>query len=60
VSQYPAPFAVPLSFAVMVVISLLTPGRVPLEVDRMMAMMHLPDDLASPSEDRSSPVDDRS
>ncbi|MEU4698296.1 sodium:solute symporter family transporter [Nonomuraea dietziae] len=60
VSQYPAPFAVPLSFAVMVVVSLLTPGRVPLEVDRMMAMMHLPDDLASPSEDRSSPVDDRS
>ncbi|GAA2383750.1 sodium:solute symporter family transporter [Nonomuraea africana] len=60
VSRYPAPFAVPLSFAVMMLISLVTPGRVPLGVDRMMAVMHLPEDLAGPSEDRSSLGDGRS
>ncbi|HEX4816003.1 MAG TPA: cation acetate symporter [Nonomuraea sp.] len=57
---YPAPVAVPLAFAAMVMISLVTPGRVPRGVGRMMARMHLPENLASPLTYRSSIPDDRS
>ncbi|MFD1937896.1 MULTISPECIES: sodium:solute symporter family transporter [Nonomuraea] len=60
VSEYPATFAVPLAFVAMVVISLVTPGRVPMGVDRMMARMHLPEEAASASGDRSSLEDGRS
>ncbi|NJP98849.1 cation acetate symporter [Nonomuraea sp. FMUSA5-5] len=55
----PAPVAVPLSFAAMVVTSLVTPGRVPQVVGRMMARMHLPEHLAGPPAYRSSRDDDR-
>lgn len=57
--HYPAPVAVPLAFAAMMVISLLTPTRVPAATASMMARMHLPEHLAGPSIDRSSPGDDR-
>lgn len=57
---YPAAFVVPLAFAAMVAISLVTPGRVPSGVGRMMARMHLPEDSAGPGNDRSSPPVDRS
>ncbi|MFE3448028.1 cation acetate symporter [Nonomuraea sp. NPDC059194] len=59
-SAFPAPFAVPLAFVAMVVFSLVTPGRVPMGVDRMMARMHLPEEIAGPFDDRSSPEDGRS
>ncbi|MEV4010172.1 cation acetate symporter [Nonomuraea angiospora] len=56
----PAPVAVPLAFAAMVMISLVTPGRMPREVGRMMARMHLPEHLAGPRDYRSSQQGDRS
>lgn len=56
---YPTPLAVPLAFATMVTISLLTPGRVPRGTAAMMARMHLPEPLAGPSGDRSSRRGDR-
>ncbi|MGW3344079.1 sodium:solute symporter family transporter [Nonomuraea rubra] len=55
----PAPVAVPVSFAAMVVISLVTPGRVPRVVGRMMARMHVPEHLAGPLTYRSSHGADR-
>lgn len=54
VSEYHATFTVPLAFVAMVVISLVTPGRVPMGVDRMMARMHLPEEVAGSLDDRSS------
>ncbi|MEV0384476.1 cation acetate symporter [Nonomuraea sp. NPDC050643] len=59
-TSYPAPVAVPVAFAAMVVISLVTPGRIPRGVGPMMARMHLPEHLASPGTYRSSFPDDRS
>jgi cation/acetate symporter len=56
----PAPVAVPVSFATMVVISLVTPGRVPQVVGRMMTRMHVPEHLAGPLTYRSSRGADRS
>ncbi|WP_433441795.1 sodium:solute symporter family transporter [Nonomuraea sp. CA-141351] len=56
----PAPVAVPVAFAAMVVISLVTPGRMPRGVGRMMAKMHLPEHLAGPRTYRSSHHGDRS
>ncbi|GAA4944765.1 cation/acetate symporter [Nonomuraea thailandensis] len=55
----PAPVAVPVSFAAMVVISLVTPGRVPRVAGRMLARMHVPEHLAGPLTYRSSHGDDR-
>ncbi|WP_043638485.1 sodium:solute symporter family transporter [Nonomuraea candida] len=55
----PAPVAVPLSFAVMVVTSLVTPGRLPRGVGRMMVRMHVPEHRVGPSAYRSSRRDDR-
>ncbi|MFI7447028.1 hypothetical protein ACIBQX_05955 [Nonomuraea sp. NPDC049714] len=59
-TSHPASVAVPLAFAVMVVMSLVTPGRVPGGVGRMMARMHLPEPSEGAGGDRSSPGDDRS
>ncbi|MFG1695791.1 cation acetate symporter [Nonomuraea sp. NPDC049309] len=56
----PAPVAVPAAFAAMVVISLVTPGRLPQGVGLMMARMHLPERIARPPAYRSSRQDDRS
>ncbi|MEV1174677.1 cation acetate symporter [Nonomuraea sp. NPDC049784] len=56
----PAPVAVPVAFAAMMVISLVTPGRMPRGVGRMMAKMHLPEHLAGPRTYRSSHHGDRS
>ncbi|MGW0201410.1 hypothetical protein ACWDX9_49195, partial [Nonomuraea sp. NPDC003201] len=56
----PAPVAVPVAFAAMVMISLVTPGRMPRGVGRMMARMHLPEHLAGPRDYRSSQHGDRS
>ncbi|MEV0615997.1 cation acetate symporter [Nonomuraea sp. NPDC050404] len=56
----PAPVAVPVSFAAMVVTSLVTPGRLPRGVGRMLIRMHVPEHLAGPPPCRSSPHDDRS
>ncbi|HEX6468056.1 MAG TPA: cation acetate symporter [Streptosporangiaceae bacterium] len=41
----PAIAVVPLTFAVMIVVSLLTPARVPAGVDRAMMRLHLPEEL---------------
>ncbi|MGW0803036.1 sodium:solute symporter family transporter [Nonomuraea sp. NPDC002799] len=59
-TSYPAPVAVPVSFAAMVLISLVTPGRMPRGVGRMMARMHVPEHLSSPGTHRSSLPGDRS
>ncbi|MBB5084951.1 sodium:solute symporter family transporter [Nonomuraea endophytica] len=56
----PPAVGVPLAFAVMVMISLLTPGRIPAGVAAMMARMHLPEPAAGPLIDRSSREGDRS
>ncbi|WP_188192852.1 sodium:solute symporter family transporter [Nonomuraea sp. SYSU D8015] len=56
----PASVAVPVAFAAMIMISLVTPGRMPRGVGRMMTRMHLPEHLASPPTYRSSTPDDRS
>ncbi len=51
----PAAWTVPISFSVMVVVSLLTRDRVPADVGRTMLAMHAPDDLGlPPTADRSS------
>ncbi|MGW4801359.1 hypothetical protein ACWEPC_53950 [Nonomuraea sp. NPDC004297] len=55
----PAPVAVPLSFAAMVVISLVTPGRMPWGAGRMLARMHVPEHLAGPPTYRPSRPGDR-
>ncbi|MEV4178479.1 cation acetate symporter [Nonomuraea sp. NPDC049709] len=55
----PVLVAVPVAFAAMVVISLVTPGRIPREVGRMMVRMHLPEHLAGPPTYRSSTHGDR-
>ncbi|MFI6497373.1 cation acetate symporter [Nonomuraea typhae] len=59
-SGVPLAVAVPLGFAAMVMISLLTPGRIPRDVAGMMARMHLPESSAGPLIDRLSREDDRS
>jgi Na+(H+)/acetate symporter ActP len=41
----PAAWTVPIAFAVMVVVSLCTPGRVPPGVSRMMVRLHAPESL---------------
>jgi Na+(H+)/acetate symporter ActP len=41
----PAAWSVPIAFAVMVIVSLLTPGRVPLGVGRTMVRLHAPESL---------------
>lgn len=43
--EQPAIVTVPLGFTVMIVVSLLTPGRVPSGTGRAMARMHLPEEL---------------
>ncbi|MBF8191355.1 cation acetate symporter [Nonomuraea sp. K274] len=58
--SHPAPVAVPAAFAAMIVISLVTPGRVPRGVGRMMARMHVPEHLAGPRTYRSSLPSDHS
>ncbi|MFI6812671.1 cation acetate symporter [Nonomuraea sp. NPDC050328] len=50
----PVAVAVPLSFAVMVVISLVTPGRVPGDAEVSLVRMHQPDDRSSLRGGRSS------
>lgn len=51
----PAAWTVPLAFAVMIGVSLLTRGQVPADVGRTMLAMHAPDDLGLPLRaDRSS------
>ncbi|MEU6710751.1 cation acetate symporter [Nonomuraea sp. NPDC046802] len=50
----PVPVAVPVAFASMVATSLVTPGRIPRGVGRMMARMHLPEHLSNPGTYRSS------
>ena len=42
--EQPALVTVPIAFAVMIAVSLLTPGRVPGGVDRAMVRMHLPEE----------------
>ncbi len=44
--EQPAIVTVPLGFTVMIVVSLLTPGRVPKGTARAMARMHVPEDPA--------------
>ncbi|WP_336209027.1 sodium:solute symporter family transporter [Nonomuraea sp. LPB2021202275-12-8] len=56
----PALVAVPVAVAAMVLISLVTPGRVAPGVGRMMARMHLPEPSENPRDDRSSHPGDRS
>ncbi|MGN6687493.1 MAG: sodium/solute symporter [Actinomycetales bacterium] len=41
----PAAWTVPIAFAVMVVVSLATPTRVPADVNRVLTRLHTPDDL---------------
>lgn len=43
--EQPAAWTVPLAFAVMVGVSLLTPERVPAEIARMMVRLHAPESL---------------
>jgi Na+(H+)/acetate symporter ActP len=43
--EQPAIVTVPLGFTVMIVVSLLTPGRVPSGTGRAMARMHLPEEV---------------
>jgi Na+(H+)/acetate symporter ActP len=43
----PAAWGVPIAFAVMVAGSLLTPGRIPPDVGRVMVRLHAPEDLAA-------------
>ncbi|MFG1701772.1 cation acetate symporter [Nonomuraea sp. M3C6] len=59
-TSYPAPVAVPVAFAAMIVISLVTPGRLPRGVGRMMTRMHLPEHLAGPGIYRSPRSGDHS
>ncbi len=58
----PAAWAVPLTFAVMIVVSLCTPGRIPFDVGRVMVRLHAPESLMAQlrSLDRSPLRDDRS
>lgn len=51
----PAAFAVPVAFVVMVLISLVTPGRMPESVDLLLLRMHDPEDRSSYGSLRSSP-----
>jgi cation/acetate symporter len=60
VLAYPVALAVPLAFVAMVVISRLTPGHLPPGVPAMMARMHLPEQSAAHTPDRSSYGDDHS
>jgi hypothetical protein len=41
----PAAWTVPIAFGVMVVVSLLTPGRIPAGVARTMVRLHTPETL---------------
>jgi Na+(H+)/acetate symporter ActP len=41
----PAAWSVPIAFGVMIVVSLLTPGRVPRDVGRTMVQLHAPESL---------------
>ncbi|MEO3804163.1 cation acetate symporter [Nonomuraea sp. B1E8] len=59
-ASYPALVAVPVAFAAMVMMSLVTPGRVPSGVGWMMARMHVPEPGAGPPDCRSSQPGDRS
>jgi Na+(H+)/acetate symporter ActP len=43
--RQPSIAIVPVTFAVMVLVSLLTPGRVPARTDQAMARLHLPEEL---------------
>ncbi|MDQ2737649.1 MAG: hypothetical protein M3Y35_03285, partial [Actinomycetota bacterium] len=58
----PAAWTVPLTFAIMILGSLLTPGRVPLDVGQVMVRLHAPESLIAQlrSQDRSSLQNDRS
>jgi Na+(H+)/acetate symporter ActP len=58
----PAAWAVPLVFAIMVSVSLLTPHRMPPDVGRVMVRLHIPEQLAVELRrlNRSSVPDDRS
>ncbi len=58
----PAAWTVPLTFAIMILGSLLTPGRVPLDVGQVMVRLHAPESLIAQlrSQDRSSLRNDRS
>jgi Na+(H+)/acetate symporter ActP len=57
--EHPAIVTVPLGFAVMIVVSLLTPDRIPCGTGRAMTRMHLPEELlarrSSRGIDRSGP-----
>jgi Na+(H+)/acetate symporter ActP len=50
--DYPAAWTVPLGFGTMIVLSLLTPGRTPPGVDRLMTHLHLPESLGMRSGER--------
>ncbi|WP_275693452.1 hypothetical protein [Nocardioides sp. TF02-7] len=43
--EHPAAWSVPLAFAVMVLVSLATPGRVPLHARRFLVRLHTPEVL---------------
>ncbi|MGH8963164.1 MAG: cation acetate symporter [Jatrophihabitantaceae bacterium] len=60
--EQPAAWAVPLAFVVMIVVSLLTPHRIPSDVGRVMVRLHAPEALTAELRelDRSSREIDRS
>ena len=60
--EQPAAWAVPLTFLVMVAVSLATQRRLPGDVGRVMVRLHAPEALAAElrQRSRSSPEDDRS
>ncbi len=60
--QQPAAWAVPFTFAVMVVVSLASPRAVPRDVGRVMVRLHAPEEVAAEinSLELAAVMDDRS
>jgi cation/acetate symporter len=60
--EQPAAWAVPLTFVVMIVVSLATPRRIPADVGRVLVRLHAPESLTAELRelDRSSPDGHRS
>ena len=48
----PAAITVPTAFAVMIVVSLLTPSHVPPNIHRIMVRLHVPESVAALGDDR--------
>jgi Na+(H+)/acetate symporter ActP len=55
----PAAWTVPLGFVVMYVVSLLTPGRIPENVNRVMVRLHAPENLGLETNEEPSMSDIR-